>query len=103
MAESKSAQAPDVPSAPAPWTLTGEAYIVMLELPQPMLRERSFIPDALRDKLEGRYSLLMVVDYRSSNIGPYRELLFIPGRFRTRHGLCWSITKIYVSSWDSVK
>jgi hypothetical protein len=89
--------------APAPWTLTGDAYIVMLELPPPLLLSRGFIPDALRGQFEGRYSLLMVVDYKSSNVGPYRELLFIPGRFRTRHGLCWSISKIYVSSWSSVK
>jgi hypothetical protein len=89
--------------APAPWTLTGDAYVVMLELPPRLLREQSFIPDALRGQLEGRYSLLMLVDYQSSNVGPYRELLFIPGRFRTPRGLCWSISKIYVSSWDSVK
>ncbi|AUX39704.1 hypothetical protein SOCE26_010990 [Sorangium cellulosum] len=93
---------PDVPIAPAPWTLTGDAYIVMLELPPPLLREQAFIPEALRGRFEGRYSLLMAIDYTSSNVGPYRELLFIPGRFRTRRGLCWSISKIYVSSWDSV-
>lgn len=103
MSESAHSSASDLPLAPAPWTLTGDAYIVMLELPPPRLRERGFIPDALRGQLDGRYSLLMLIDYKSSNVGPYREILFIPGRFRTRHGLCWSISKIYVSSWSSVK
>ncbi|XXX77270.1 acetoacetate decarboxylase family protein [Sorangium sp. So ce134] len=88
--------------APAPWTLTGDAYIAMLELPERLLREQCFIPEALRQRFEGRYSLLMALDYTSSNVGPYRELLFIPGRYRTRRGLQWSISKIYVSSWDSV-
>ncbi|MGK3993302.1 acetoacetate decarboxylase family protein [Sorangium sp. So ce1024] len=89
-------------SAPAPWTLTGDAYIAMLELPRAQLLEQAFIPEALRPRFEGRYSLLMAIDYTSSNVGPYRELLFIPGRFRTSRGLMWSISKIYVSSWDSV-
>ncbi len=102
MTQRQDASPPEVPRAPAPWVLTGDAYIVMLELPQPLLREQGFIPEALRDRFEGRYSLLMALDYTSSNVGPYREILFIPGRFRTRRGLCWSISKIYVSSWDSV-
>jgi hypothetical protein len=103
MSERAPSPAADVPRAPAPWTLAGDGYIVMLELPEAARRERSFIPDALRGRFEGRYSLLMALDYHSSNVGPYRELLFIPGRFRARRGLCWSITKIYVSSWSSVK
>jgi hypothetical protein len=102
MSENAPSPASDVPRAPAPWTLTGDAYIVMLQLPEQLRRERSFIPDALRGRFEGRNSLLMLIDYRSSNVGPYRELLFIPARFRTRYGLAWSITKIYVSSRASV-
>ncbi|WP_437326973.1 acetoacetate decarboxylase family protein [Sorangium sp. So ce381] len=102
MSQSAGSHPPDVKPAPAPWTLAGDATIVMLELPGPLLEEQSFIPEALRPRFEGRYSLLMALDYASSNVGPYRELLFIPGRFRTRRGLCWSISKIYVSSWDSV-
>lgn len=102
MSERTPSPVPDVPRAPAPWTLTGDGYILMLELPEAQRREQSFIPEALRGRFEGRYSLLMVLDYQSSNVGPYRELLFIPGRFRTRRGLCWSISKIYVSAWSSV-
>lgn len=102
MSQSAVSHPPDVKSAPAPWTLTGDAYIAMLELPERVLRDQSFIPEALRPRFEGRYSLLMAIDYTSSNVGPYRELLFIPGRFKTRRGLLWSISKIYVNSWDSV-
>ncbi|AUX28059.1 MULTISPECIES: acetoacetate decarboxylase family protein [Sorangium] len=102
MGQSAGSHPPDVKIAPAPWTLTGDAYIAMLELPERLLRERCFIPEALRPRFDGRYSLLMALDYASSNVGPYRELLFIPGRYRTRRGLRWSISKIYVSSWESV-
>lgn len=48
-------------------------------------------------------SLTMFVDYRHSDAGPYRELLFIPGRFRVPAGRRWSITRIYVSTAISVQ
>ena len=94
---------PDVPRAPAPWTLTGDAYVFLLRLPERLIREQSFLPDALAGRAEGKTAILMVVDYSSSNVGPYRELLYIPCRFRVGGRLYWSITRIYVSTWDSVK
>ncbi len=44
----------------------------------------------------------MFVDYLSSDAGPYRELLFIPGQFRVRAGRRWSINRIFVSTMVSV-
>ena len=44
----------------------------------------------------------MLVKYHSSDAGPYDELLFTPGRFHSPRGSFRSITKIYVSTWDSV-
>lgn len=100
---SEAASVSDVPRAPAPWTLTGDAYIVMLELPADARDQGGReAPGPLQGRLEGRTSLLMLVDYKSSNVGPYRELLFIPGRFRALGRLYWSITRIFVSSWESV-
>ncbi len=46
MSDNAPSPPPDVPSAPAPWTLTGDGYIVMLELPEAQRRAQSFIPDA---------------------------------------------------------
>ncbi|MDC3960441.1 acetoacetate decarboxylase family protein [Polyangium jinanense] len=94
--------ASDVPRVPAPWTLGGDAYVVMLRLPPRLIEEGSFVPEPLRGRAQGRTGALMFVDYATSDVGPYRELLFIPCRFRIGGGLFWSITKIYVSSWDSV-
>jgi len=93
---------PEVPRAPAPWSLTGDSYIAMIELPERARQDERFTPAALRGRLEGHFSLLMLIDYKSSNVGPYRELIYIPGRFRVGGALYWSITRIFVSSWDSV-
>ena len=44
----------------------------------------------------------MFVDYRDSPAGPYRELLYIPGRFTDQGSNAWSVTRIWVSTWASV-
>lgn len=45
----------------------------------------------------------MLVDYRESPVGAYRELLFIPGKFRTPHGKHYCITRIIVDSEASTR
>src|SRR5262249_36096513 len=87
---------------PAPWTLTGDAYVFLLRFHERFIHEQSSLPDALAGCAEGKTSVLMYVDYSSSNVGPYRELLYIPCRFRVGGRLYWSITRIYVSTLDSV-
>lgn len=44
----------------------------------------------------------MLVDYETSDAGPYRELLFVPGKFSLGSGKHYSISKIYVSTCNSV-
>lgn len=44
----------------------------------------------------------MVVDYHQSDVGAYRELLVAPGRFRFHGRTCFAITRIYVSTPESV-
>ena len=44
----------------------------------------------------------MLVDYLKSNAGPYDELLFIPGKFDFKGKKLDTISKIYVSSTESV-
>jgi hypothetical protein len=92
---------PDVPRAPAPWQLTGQGYIVAVRLPEAFHARGSFIPPSLRDR-HSLLSYLMFVDYASSDVGPYRELLYIPGSFRFGDARRLSITRIFVSSWASV-
>ena len=93
----------EVGETPAPWTLTGDAYIVISRMPYEQTLHHSFIPSDLRSKLKSIFSMTMFVNYQSSNVGPYKELLYIPGQFSfTDEETHLSISKIYVSTWESV-
>lgn len=88
--------------APAPWDLQGQGYIVALRMPQEVLERGSFVPPGLVRSGRGRIALAMFVDYASSDVGPYHELLYIPGKFRFGRDSHFSITRIFVSSQASV-
>lgn len=45
----------------------------------------------------------MLIDYQSSPVGPYKELLLIPGKFRVRGKKYQSIARIYVDSPQSLQ
>jgi hypothetical protein len=93
---------PVVPPAPAPWQLRGQGYIFVVQLPDDVLANGSFIPDSLKGTRRGRLAYAMFVDYAESPAGPYHELLYIPGSFQFSDARRLSITRIYVSSWESV-
>ena len=88
--------------APAPWKLRGEGYVMMIKLPLPRGRAELFAPTELAEARFGQFGCVMFVDYAESPVGPYHELLFIPGTFRFGRRRLPSITKIYVSSQASV-
>ncbi len=92
----------DIALAPAPWDLSGQGYIVAVRLPREVLEQGSFLPPGLRRVGRSRLAYLMFVDYSNSDVGPYHELLYIPGvlDFGRRRNL--SISRIFVSSWASV-
>ena len=93
---------PQVPLAPAPWKLSGCGYIVAIRLPDTMTDAELFVPDSLQGKRKGNLAVMMFVDYASSDVGPYHELLFIPGVFKFNQSWNRSISRIFVSTWDSV-
>ena len=86
----------------APWTLTGKGYILVYKFNRSFAEENTSIPDFLKERFSGGFGSVMIVDYQSSNVGPYCELLFIPGRFQFRNKKFYSISKIYVSTMESV-
>ena len=88
--------------APAPWNLTGNAYIMVYKFSKDFVDEYGFLADYQRDRFLGYVGTVMLVDYQTSAVGPYRELLFIPGMFTFDWKKMFSISKIYVSSRDSV-
>ena len=90
--------------APAPWTLRGRGYICILRAPAQLLDDGRFLPPSLQGRrAASRFCYLMLVDYSHSPVGPYHELLFIPGTFPFEDGRNHlSISRIFVSSLDSV-
>ncbi len=92
----------DIPVVPAPWTLTGASYVLLALFPRKFVLENGFIPEGMKDSFRGGPGWFMYVDYASSDVGPYQELLFIPGRFDFSGRTFFSITKIYVSTRESV-
>ena len=88
---------------PAPWTLTGDGLMLFYRFPREFVLENGFVPPELCQSFVGGFGSVMLVDYQTSNVGPYRELLFIPGQFQFGSKRYYAITKIYVSTQISVE
>ena len=93
---------PAAPLQPAPWQLAASAYVFAVLMPDDVLMKGGFVPNHLLDKRKSRVVCAMFVDYQSTNVGPYQELLLAPTGFAFESGVHPSITRIYVSSYDSV-
>ena len=93
---------PDVPRFPAPWSLRGHAWMVALRLPAGDPARTAFVPADLRATVKSAFSVLMCVVYDEAPCGPYRELLFIPGTMDFGDARHPSISRILVSTWESV-
>lgn len=93
---------PAVPLHPAPWQLRASAYVFAVRMPEDVLDQAAFVPAELVPRRKNRISVVMVVDYAHSDVGPYRELLVAPASFAHAQGTYPSITRIYVSSYESV-
>ncbi|MCG8421316.1 MAG: acetoacetate decarboxylase family protein [Proteobacteria bacterium] len=88
---------------PSPWTLHGDGYIIITRSSDSVNLEDADIPANLVDSYENPFNVMMMVDYKDSPAGPYRELLYIPGTFLFQDGERHaSITKIFVDSRDSL-
>ncbi len=87
---------------PAPWKLKGRGYIFLYKFPRSFETNPAFKSNLTDEPFSG-FGTLMLVDYEESDAGPYRELLFIPGEFTFLRKKYYSITKIYVSSMESVE
>jgi hypothetical protein len=93
---------PETKIVPPPWTLHGDGVVIVAHFPESFVREHGFLAHFQRDGYRGYIGTVMLVDYHTSGVGPYRELLFIPGLFSLGGRTTFSISKIYVSTYDSV-
>ncbi len=91
-----------VPSFPAPWGLQGKGYILIYRFKPEFVEKYGNVPDFLQGHYAGGFGSVMLVDYLQSDAGPYGELLFIPGKFNFNGRRLDTISKIYVSSRESV-
>lgn len=87
---------------PAPWTLTGKGYIFIYKFKKDFVKRCGNVPDFQKGSFAGGFGSVMLVDYEKSDAGPYGELLFIPGKFRFGGKKLDTISKIYVSTMESV-
>ncbi|CAH0996152.1 hypothetical protein EMA8858_02282 [Emticicia aquatica] len=89
--------------APPPWTLKGNGYIFICHFPKEFVKKKGFLADYQQSRFNGDFvGTVMLVNYETSEVGPYQELLFVPGRLNFDNKKLFSISKIYVSSQDSV-
>lgn len=94
---------PEMPPTPAPWSLRGHGWIVLLHLPARDEARSAFVPTELRRSVRAPLSVLACVEYAEAPCGAYREVLFIPGSMRFGDGRRHlSISRIVVSTWASV-
>lgn len=87
---------------PPPWRLVGSGFILLYRFSKPFVQQNGFLHDFQKDAFKSGWGTVMIVDYRSSPVGPYFELLFIPGIFSFQNQNAFSISKIYVSTAASV-
>ncbi len=89
------------PKAPAPWELYGEGIILIYKFSTEWVESHGQLPVNLKGKFKGGLGYVMLVNYEKSPVGPYHELLIIPGKFRKSRKQ--AITKIYVDSEASTQ
>jgi hypothetical protein len=88
-----SGHAPEaIPAAPAPWTLKGTVYIFMIYTTSSgaatLSSDPAFIYSPLeanssfsKAQLKGGLSMVQLIRYTESPVGPYDELVLVPGYF----------------------
>ncbi len=87
---------------PPPWRLTGSAYALFYRFSDAYVYDRVALPPSLSGMFVGGIGAILLVDYETSPVGPYRELLFTPGQFAYGRKKRHTVTHIYVSSPASV-
>lgn len=87
---------------PPPWQLTGSAYALFYRFSDAYIYDRVSLPPELSGMFVGGLGVIALVDYATSPVGPYRELLFAPGQFAYGRKKRHTVTHIYVSTQASV-
>ncbi len=65
----------------APWKLKGAGYILLYKFSNEFIKANRFVSNYLKSIFRGGFGFVMLVNYQETPCGPYKELLFIPGKF----------------------
>jgi hypothetical protein len=82
---------------PPPLNLIGSGYVLIYRFPHEFAAQYTHF-----GHYQGGPSAVMLVDYEASDIGPYHELLFIPGIVELPGLTGFSISRIYVDTMASL-
>ncbi|KAF5371775.1 hypothetical protein D9758_003367 [Tetrapyrgos nigripes] len=100
-----------VQAAPAPWELKGRSWGFML----PALKKNVSFPSGWAESFQadvlgsggefiGGVGMMLLVQYTESPVGPYDELIYIPGKWKYPDGTVGArISRIYVSTKESTE
>ena len=88
----------EVPYIPAPWELRGSSYILVYRFPAWFAERVACHVPELEGRFAGGLGAVIVVDYHATDVGPYRELLLIPGQFHRQGRHYYSVTQIDVTT-----
>ncbi|KAF3939678.1 hypothetical protein ABW19_dt0205616 [Dactylella cylindrospora] len=98
-----------ITTAPPPWECHGHAWwFIAWPMTSKPIYPGSCHPadfhDGVNDNFHSFLGMIQVVRYTSTPVGPYDEILYIPGHFSTPHSTSprYRITNIYVSKPESV-
>lgn len=83
---------------PTSWKLTGEGYMMFFKFPKEYLLENGYLTKADEDSFIGGASCIIIANYQTSPVGPYCELLFLPGKVKYQGKKMYTVSKAYVSS-----
>ncbi len=85
-----------------PWVLHGRGFILLYRFPGEFIRNSCLLPASWLNRHWSGFGYVILVDYHDSPVGPYRELLLIPGSANFGSYRRKTITKIYVDSPESM-
>ncbi|MFD3001581.1 hypothetical protein ACFS7Z_14515 [Pontibacter toksunensis] len=87
--------------APPPWRLAGEGTVLLYHFPRGFNQEYGFMEPFQSKGYKGWIGAVMLVEYTTSEVGPYFELLCIPGFFTIGGKFTFSVSRIFVSTHES--
>lgn len=88
----------------APWRLKGQGILLIFKFSRDWVARKGHLPKHLKDKFKGGLGLILLTNYGDTPVGSFRELLFIPGKFRKtrKHAITTTITDTTVSAQNGL-